>query len=114
MAPRVSRCSEATVPFRVNPEQLQHHIGFYKGLVEGRNDNDLGKNLAVDDEYLTSLFKTTFGSGPMDKHQRSLACSRYRNALPVQDKLYKNGSRYMSPTYTKCGQNDEINLYALV
>ena len=87
---------------------------FYRGLVEGRYDDDLGANLGVDEDYLTRLFQTTFGPGPMDNHQRSLAWQCYRGALPVRDKLYRHGSRNTEPTCPRCRLNDETVLHALV
>ena len=49
----------------------------------------------------------------MDNFQMSLAWQCYRGALPVRDKLYRNGSAN-SPTCPRCAQGDETVLHALV
>jgi hypothetical protein len=86
---------------------------FYRGLVEGKSDDVLGETLGVDGKKLAALYRRTFGPGPMDNFQKSLAWQCYRGALPVRDKLYRHGSA-VTRTCPRCAQGDETVLHALV
>lgn len=73
---------------------------FYNGLVEGRYGADLGANMNVDGDYLTHLFKMTFGQPPEVTNLTVLSESTAR-----LKKLYRHGSRNTIPICTKCGQS---------
>lgn len=72
-----------------------------------------GEILSFYDTRLVGLFQRIFGPGPMDNFQKSLACQRYRRTIPVWDKLMRNSSSCL-PTCTRCGQNNETVLLAIV
>jgi hypothetical protein len=86
---------------------------FYRGLVVGKSDDVLGETLGIDGEKLAALYRRTFGPGPMDNFQKSLAWQCYRGALPVRDKLHRHGSA-VTRTCPRCAQSDETVLHALV
>lgn len=48
-------------------------LTFYRGLLEGKCDDILGRILGVNEDQLTNLFWRTFRSRPIDNFQRSLA-----------------------------------------
>lgn len=60
---------------------------------------------------LTILFRMTFGPGPLDNFQKSLAWQRHQLALPVRDKLARHYT-FCLPTCPRCEQNNETLLHA--
>ncbi|GAB1597330.1 hypothetical protein Ahia01_000009400 [Argonauta hians] len=86
---------------------------YYKGLVRHMSDDDLGERLGVSELQLSGLFRRTFGPGPMDNFQRSLAWQLYRGALPVRDKLKRHGCA-VTRICQRCMQAEETPLHALV
>ncbi|GAB1599396.1 hypothetical protein Ahia01_000216800, partial [Argonauta hians] len=87
---------------------------FYRELVQIGNNDVLGETLTVDDDQLAGLFRRTFGPGPMDNFQRSLAWQCYRGALPVRDKLFRHGYQRYGQLCPRCDRENETVQHALI
>lgn len=95
------------LPYTCNASSGGSFSSFYRGLIERKCDDFLGVTLGLDDTQLSGLFRMTFGTGPLEDFQNSLAWQCYRWTLP----------RFGASCLPRCGmfrQNYETVLHAIV